>query len=97
MSNFRIFILAFLVVVLVVLGMIYVNISSRMDVICLLYTSFQGVRLHVQFGAVHGEQFGILLDQGVFGFRKKADELVFIQLGEEQRPTPIFPSYFDSQ
>ena len=33
MSNFRIFILAFLVVVLVVLGMIYVNISSRMDVI----------------------------------------------------------------
>ena len=32
-SNFRIFILAFLVVVLVVLGMIYVNISSRMDVI----------------------------------------------------------------
>ena len=32
MSNFRIFILAFLVV-LVVLGMIYVNISSRMDVI----------------------------------------------------------------
>lgn len=32
MSNFRIFILAFLVVVLVVLGMIYVNISS-MDVI----------------------------------------------------------------
>ena len=33
MSNFRIFILAFLVVVLVVLGMIYVNISSRMGVI----------------------------------------------------------------
>ena len=33
MSNFRILILAFLVVVLVVLGMIYVNISSRMDVI----------------------------------------------------------------
>lgn len=33
MSNFRIFILAFLVVVLVILGMIYVNISSRMDVI----------------------------------------------------------------
>ena len=33
MSNFRIFILAFLVVVLVVLGMIYVNISSRRDVI----------------------------------------------------------------
>ena len=33
MCNFRIFILAFLVVVLVVLGMIYVNISSRMDVI----------------------------------------------------------------
>ena len=33
MSNFRIFMLAFLVVVLVVLGMIYVNISSRMDVI----------------------------------------------------------------
>ena len=33
MSNFRIFILAFLVVALVVLGMIYVNISSRMDVI----------------------------------------------------------------
>ena len=33
MSNFRIFILAFLVVVLGVLGMIYVNISSRMDVI----------------------------------------------------------------
>ena len=33
MSNFRIFILAFLVVVLVVLGMIYVNISSSMDVI----------------------------------------------------------------
>ena len=33
MSNFRIFILAFPVVVLVVLGMIYVNISSRMDVI----------------------------------------------------------------
>ena len=33
MSNFRIFILAFLVVVLVVLGMIYVNISSRIDVI----------------------------------------------------------------
>ena len=33
MSNFRIFILAFLVVVLVVLGMIYVNISSRVDVI----------------------------------------------------------------
>ena len=33
MSNFRIFILAFLEVVLVVLGMIYVNISSRMDVI----------------------------------------------------------------
>ena len=33
MSNFRIFILAFLVVVPVVLGMIYVNISSRMDVI----------------------------------------------------------------
>lgn len=33
MSNFRIFILAFLLVVLVVLGMIYVNISSRMDVI----------------------------------------------------------------
>ena len=33
MSNFRIFILAFLVVVLAVLGMIYVNISSRMDVI----------------------------------------------------------------
>ena len=33
MSNFRIFILAFLVVVLVVLGMIYVNMSSRMDVI----------------------------------------------------------------
>ncbi len=33
MSNFRIFILAFLVVVLVVLGMIYLNISSRMDVI----------------------------------------------------------------
>lgn len=33
MSNFRILILAFLVVVLAVLGMIYVNISSRMDVI----------------------------------------------------------------
>ena len=33
MRNFRIFILAFLEVVLVVLGMIYVNISSRMDVI----------------------------------------------------------------
>ena len=33
MSNLSIFILAFLVVVLVVLGMIYVNISSRMDVI----------------------------------------------------------------
>ena len=33
MSNFRIFILAFLVVVLVFLGMIYVNISSIMDVI----------------------------------------------------------------
>lgn len=33
MSNFRILILVFLVVVLAVLGMIYVNISSRMDVI----------------------------------------------------------------
>ena len=33
MSNFRILILAFLVVVLGVLGIIYVNISSRMDVI----------------------------------------------------------------
>ncbi len=33
MSNFRILILAFLVVVLAVLGMIYVNISSRLDVI----------------------------------------------------------------
>ena len=33
MCNFRILILAFLVVVLAVLGMIYVNISSRMDVI----------------------------------------------------------------
>ena len=30
MSNFRILILVFLVVVLAVLGMIYVNISSRM-------------------------------------------------------------------
>lgn len=33
MSNFRILILVFLVVVLAVLGMIYINISSRMDVI----------------------------------------------------------------
>ena len=33
MSNFRILILVFLVVVLAVLGMIYVNISSRMDAV----------------------------------------------------------------